>query len=66
MHDPLAHPQKKIQHPSTTCLATIEIWNFFLNFGRIMAIEKPQKKYAFSILYLYTFIYLFYIAKKKG
>jgi hypothetical protein len=43
MHDPLAHPQKKIQHPSTTCLATIEIWNFFLNFGRIMAIEKPQK-----------------------
>jgi hypothetical protein len=44
----------------------IKIWNFFLNFGRVMAIEKPQKKYAFSTLYLYTFIYLFYIAIKKG
>jgi hypothetical protein len=44
----------------------IKIWNFFLNFGRVMAIEKPQKKKVFNTLYLYTFIYLFYIAIKKG
>jgi hypothetical protein len=60
MHDPLAHPQKKIQHPSTTCLATIEIWNFFLNFGRIMAIEKPQKN-MFLAFFIYIHLYIYFI-----
>jgi hypothetical protein len=39
---------KKFQHPSYYMFGyllepCIEIWNFFLKFGRVMAIEKSQK-----------------------
>jgi hypothetical protein len=38
----------------------IEIWKFFLNFGRVMAIEKPQKKKLLA-LFIYIHLYIYFI-----
>ncbi len=42
----------------------IEIWNFFLNFGQVMAIEKPQKNMLLA-LFIYIHLYIILYSQKK-